>query len=111
MLSSAIISPLILLLNSSPVSCRAGLCFLQQPVAGLDTEENSNLTKKQAAGFKLPMRGDPQQPAKCKVKWLHNPEAENALILNPGQDSLVPVVVDPYICRYGNLLPRFIFQK
>lgn len=87
-------------------SCRAGHCFLQQPLPASEPKEVSNLTRKQAVGFKLPVKGSAQpQPAKFKPKWLHNPETENALILNPGQAGAVPVVVDPYICRCNTSCP------
>ena len=79
-------------------SFRAGNCFLPAPVS--EPKDVSNLAKKQSGGFKLPTKGAAQiQPIKAKPKWLHNPEAVNALILNPGQPGAVPVVVDPYICR------------
>ena len=86
--------------------CRAGHCFLQQSLAVSEPKEVSSLTRKQPCGFKLPMKGAAQQqPVKAKPKWVHNPGAEYALILNPEQAGAVPVVVDPYICRSDTQIP------
>ncbi len=79
---------------------RAGHCFMQQPVPAPVPESSPSVARVQPSGFKLPMKRNQQpQPTKVKAKCLHNPDAENALILNAGQAGAVPVVVDPYICR------------
>jgi hypothetical protein len=78
--------------------CRAGKCFMKH-VAPVPTHEADVARKAQATGFRLPTRGGSTAAPKAKPKALHDPQAANALLLNPQQPGTVAVVVDPYICR------------
>lgn len=78
-----------------------------QPVASTQNDDNNPLNpgKRRAGGFKLPFKENAlqQQQQKRQSKWLFNPDAKDALVLNKAEKDQVPVVVDPYISRQGLL--------
>ncbi|KAK9809182.1 hypothetical protein WJX72_010957 [[Myrmecia] bisecta] len=94
---------------------KGGQCFMK--TAAAPAEASSDTSVKQASTlFKPPGKTSagqlaaasaPPPPAKT---WLHDPEAEGALVLNAkqlasaGPGTCVAVVVDPYVCR--NLRPH-----
>ena len=84
------------------VCCRSGQCFVQATTsAGPAVDAGQDVG--QGNGFKKPFRMVQQDAPQKARQSLFDPTADDALYFNRGRDHEIPVVMDPYLCKYGCL--------